>query len=183
MERCLGWMIVAALLAGLTACSVAGEKDLHRTNEGGRHETAHRQTTGAPARQEEPTASEETAAGADAPASWDDVALGDSLAVGVGARRGYVDRYAAYIESDTGAHVKVINLGESGQLSSELLYAVRNDESMRRALGAAEVVKFSFCMGVAYTWRCRPRPGEDEEWAVVRCGQCPGGSYSDSHDD
>ena len=52
MERCLGWMIVAALLAGLTACSVAGEKDLYRTNEGGRHETAHRQTTGAPARQE-----------------------------------------------------------------------------------------------------------------------------------
>lgn len=104
------------------------------------------------------------------------MALGDSLAVGVGARRGYVDRYAAYIESDTGAHVKVINLGESGQLSSELLYAVRNDESMRRALGAAEVVKFSFCMGVAYTWRCRPRPGDDEEWAVVRCGQCPGGS-------
>jgi hypothetical protein len=103
MERCLGWMIVAALLAGLTTCSVAGEKDLHRTDEGGRHETAHRQTTGAPARQEEPTASEETAAGADAPASWDDVALGDSLAVGVGARRGYVDRATQPTSSPTRA--------------------------------------------------------------------------------
>jgi lysophospholipase L1-like esterase len=71
------------------------------------------------------------------------VALGDSLTVGVGARNGYVERYAAHIESDTGARVNVINLGESGQTSSELLYALRNDESMRRDLGRAEVVTFN----------------------------------------
>jgi lysophospholipase L1-like esterase len=75
-----------------------------------------------------------------APATWDYVALGDSLAAGVGAREGYVERYAAHIESDTGARVEVLNLGVSGQTSSELLYALRNDESMRRALRTAEVV-------------------------------------------
>ena len=32
-------MIVAALLASLTTCSVVGEKDLYRTNEAGWHET------------------------------------------------------------------------------------------------------------------------------------------------
>jgi lysophospholipase L1-like esterase len=149
MEKCLGLLIAAALLAGLAACSVAGEGGSHRINGDVRHATAHRQTTvtkghaGAPTPQEEPTAGEQTAAVADAPATWDYVALGDSLAVGVGARRGYVDRYAAHIESDTGARVEVINLGESGQTSSELLYALRNDESMRRALGAAEVVTFN----------------------------------------
>jgi lysophospholipase L1-like esterase len=71
------------------------------------------------------------------------VALGDSLAVGVGARRGYVDRYAEHLRSDTGAQVRVVNLGRSGQTSSQLLYALRNDPSIRRALGGAEVVTFN----------------------------------------
>jgi len=38
--------------------------------------------------------------------------------VGVGARRGYVDRYADHLRSDTGARVRVINLGQSGQMST-----------------------------------------------------------------
>ena len=37
-----------------------------------------------------------------APASWDYVALGDSLATGYGAFKGYVPRYEAHIETDTG---------------------------------------------------------------------------------
>jgi lysophospholipase L1-like esterase len=75
--------------------------------------------------------------------SWDYVALGDSLAAGVGAQRGYVDRYAAHLRNDTGARVRVTNLGVSGQTSSELLVALRGDESMRRAIEGAEVVTFN----------------------------------------
>lgn len=75
--------------------------------------------------------------------SWDYVALGDSLAAGVGAERGYVDRYAAHLRNETGARVRVSNLGVSGQTSSELLDALREDESMRRAIVGAEVVTFN----------------------------------------
>jgi lysophospholipase L1-like esterase len=71
------------------------------------------------------------------------VALGDSLAVGVGARRGYVDRYASYITADTGVRIDLVNLGRSGQTSSQLLHALRNDPAMRKALGTAEVITFN----------------------------------------
>lgn len=84
--------------------------------------------------------SEGTTTTADARVSWNYVALGDSLAVGVGANRGYVDRYADYIQADTGAQVEVTNLGQSGQTSSQLLYALRNGSSLRQALSAADVV-------------------------------------------
>lgn len=123
MARSLGLLVVAVLLVSSAACFSKTEQGSHRTSEDVR---------------------DETAAATDAPVSWDYVALGDSLAVGVGATHGgYVDRYAAHIESDTGVRVEVLNLGESGQTSSELLHALRNDESMRRALGAAEVVTFN----------------------------------------
>jgi lysophospholipase L1-like esterase len=75
--------------------------------------------------------------------SWNYVALGDSLAAGVGAERGYVDRYAAHLRDDTGARVRVSNLGVSGQTSPELLDALREDGSMRRALEGAEIVTFN----------------------------------------
>jgi lysophospholipase L1-like esterase len=71
------------------------------------------------------------------------VALGDSLAAGVGAERGYVDRYAEHLRDDTGAGVRVINLGVSGQTSPELLNALRNDPSTWEALREAEVVTFN----------------------------------------
>jgi lysophospholipase L1-like esterase len=71
------------------------------------------------------------------------VALGDSLAAGVGARRVYVDRYAEHLRSDTGAQVRVVNLSLSGQTSPQLLSALRNDPSIRRALAGAEVVTFN----------------------------------------
>jgi lysophospholipase L1-like esterase len=61
----------------------------------------------------------------------------------VGAERGYVDRYAAHLRNETGARVRVSNLGVSGQTSSELLDALREDESMRGAIGGAEVVTFN----------------------------------------
>jgi len=100
--------------------------------------------------------------------SWDYVALGDSLAAGVGAERGYVDRYAAHLRNDTGARVKVTNLGVSGQTSSELLDALRGDESMRRAIEGAEVVTFNIGLndlghaGAAYEeGTCGGEDGED----------------------
>jgi lysophospholipase L1-like esterase len=87
--------------------------------------------------------SEETTTTANAPVSLSYVALGDSLAVGLGAYRGYVDRYADYIKTDTGAQVDVVNLGQSGETSSELLYALRNGSSLRRALSTANVITFN----------------------------------------
>jgi lysophospholipase L1-like esterase len=72
------------------------------------------------------------------------VALGDSLAVGTGASyKGYVDRYADYLRADTSRHVSVVNLGQDGQTSSELLYALRNDASSRQAVSAANIITFN----------------------------------------
>ena len=149
MARSLGLLIVAALLTGLAACSPRAEQGSHQTNEDVQHRTAHREMTdktdrtSAPTLPEGRTAGQGTAAVTDASVSWDYVALGDSLAVGVGAQRGYVSRYASYITADTGARIDLLNLGRSGQTSSQLLYALRNDPAMRQALGAAEVITFN----------------------------------------
>ena len=75
-----------------------------------------------------------------APASWDYVALGDSLATGFGAFTGYVPRYEAHIETDTGVAVTRTNLAQNGWTSSQLLSALRNDAKFRRAVRGAEVV-------------------------------------------
>jgi hypothetical protein len=135
MKRYPGLLLVVALLACSAACSVTNEEGSHPNNDDVRNATTHRQTP-------------VTKGHADDPATWTYVALGDSLAAGVDARRGYVERYAAHIESDTGARVEVLNLGVSGLTSSELLYALRNDESMRRALSTAEVVTFNIGINV-----------------------------------
>jgi lysophospholipase L1-like esterase len=78
-----------------------------------------------------------------APASWDYVALGDSLATGYGAFKGYVPRYDAYIETDTGVAVTRTNLGRNGWTSSQLLSALRNDPTFRRATREAEIVTWN----------------------------------------
>jgi lysophospholipase L1-like esterase len=149
MLRLIGLLIVAVLLAGLAACFPGAEKGSHRTSEDVVGETAHRKTkttverTGATALSEGRTARQKTTAVTDSSVSWDYVALGDSLAVGVGARKGYVARYAAYIATDTGAQVDLLNLGRSGQTSPQLLYALRSDPAMRQALGTAEVITFN----------------------------------------
>jgi lysophospholipase L1-like esterase len=74
---------------------------------------------------------------------WKYVALGDSFAEGSGADRGYVDRYADYIKADAGAQVNVINRGLGGETSSQLLYTLRNDSSIRQTLSAADVITFN----------------------------------------
>ena len=129
------------MLAGLAACSPGSEQVTQRPDEDARQSPAPREATAAP---EHGTATGgETKATTDSRAAWDYVGLGDSLAVGVGARRGYVDRYAEHLRNDTGAQVRVVNLGISGQTSPQLLSALRNDPAIRRALGGAEVVTFN----------------------------------------
>ena len=142
--------MVAVLLVSSAACFPKAEQGSHQTSEDVRHETAPRETpnttmdrTSAPSSPEETAAGRENAAATDSPVFWDYVALGDSLAVGVGAQRGYAARYAAYITADTGARIDLANLGRSGQTSSQLLHALRNDSAMRQAVGTAEVITFN----------------------------------------
>jgi lysophospholipase L1-like esterase len=150
MARLLSVTVLAALLAGLVACSQVMDRGSQGEREVAQQETVRREKTTAQERTAVPTApakrstvEKEGTVVTDASASWDYVALGDSLAVGIGAHRGYVDRYASYIRTDTGARVNVLNLGQSGQTSSQLLHALRSDPSMRQALGAAEVITFN----------------------------------------
>jgi lysophospholipase L1-like esterase len=90
---------------------------------------------------QERTATEDRATSV--PARLDYVALGDSLAAGVGAERGYVERYAGHLRDDTGAEVRVANFGVSGQTAPQLLNLLRNDPGVRGALREAEVVTFN----------------------------------------
>jgi lysophospholipase L1-like esterase len=84
---------------------------------------------------------EPTTTTTDAPVVWNYVALGDSLAAGTGASyEGYVASYADYLEADTGVRVNVINLGQNGLTSPELLFALRSDPSWRRAVGEADIL-------------------------------------------
>ena len=78
-----------------------------------------------------------------APTSWDYVALGDSLTTGFGAFKGYVPRYEAYVETDTGVAVTRTNLGQNKWTSSHLLSALRNDPTFRHATREAEIVTWN----------------------------------------
>lgn len=129
MAETLKMLILAALLVGLVACSPGTDDGARGTGEEPGPGPAQRETTAA-ARQ-------------DAPDGLDYVALGDSLAAGVGAERGYVDRYAEHLRNDTGAEVRVTNLGVSGRTAPQLLEALRNDPSTRKAIRGAEVVTFN----------------------------------------
>ena len=79
-----------------------------------------------------------------APTSWEYVALGDSVATGYGAFvKGYVPRYEAYVETDTGVAVTRTNLGQNKWTSSQLLLALRSDPTFRRAIREAEIVTWN----------------------------------------
>jgi len=133
-------MLLAAVSTILVACSPETEKGPQHTGEDARQLTAHDGTMTADKRAEAKSAAESEATTTDSSVRWDYVALGDSLAAGVGARRGYVTRYAQQLRSDTDARVRVINLGLSGQTSSQLLHSLRHDPAMQQALGGAEVI-------------------------------------------
>lgn len=76
-------------------------------------------------------------------ASWRYTALGDSLATGILASQGYVPRYQAYIHTDTGAAVSLVDLGQNGWTSADLLQALRNDSALRSTVAAAQVVTWN----------------------------------------
>src|SRR5687768_1704545 len=79
-----------------------------------------------------------------APTSWDYVALGDSLATGYGAFvKGYVPRYEAYVETDTGVAVTRTNLAQNRWTSSQLLSALSSDPTFRRATREAEIITWN----------------------------------------
>jgi len=148
--RLLGMTILAALLAGLVACSQVTDGGSQGMREDTRQKTVPYEKTTTQERtaipnapEKKPAVAKEATSVTDSSVSWDYVALGDSLAVGIGARRGYVDRYASHISSDTGIRVNVVNLGQSGQTSSQLLQALRSDTSLRRTLSQAEVITFN----------------------------------------
>lgn len=74
--------------------------------------------------------------------TWDYVALGDSITTGYGVEEGYASVYKAKIEADTGVRIQLTNLGHNGWTSGDLLHALRNDTTMRRAIRRAEVLTF-----------------------------------------
>ena len=136
-------LLLAALLATLIACSPGAEREKQQADRDAGQATLQHRTTTSDERSGEAPALEGETTMADSRVRWDYVALGDSLAVGVGARRGYVPRYAEQLQSDADANVKVTNLGVSGQTSSQLLRSLRTDPEIRKALRGAEVVTFN----------------------------------------
>jgi lysophospholipase L1-like esterase len=140
LVRLLGFAVLVVLSAGFAACSQGMENDARSKGESPRSGMVHQATTDATQRDTEDGTGTSPPDDAD---TWDYVALGDSLAAGVGARRGYVDRYADHLREDTGARIELTNLGVSGQTSPQLLRSLRNDPSTRRALRGAEVVTYN----------------------------------------
>jgi lysophospholipase L1-like esterase len=134
--RLLGICTLVLLFACLTACTSETRNGERGTDGGGGSGTGPQATT-------EATDREAEAGSPDDGDTWNYVALGDSLAEGVGARRGYVDMYADHLRRETGARVELDNLGVSGQTSSQLLHAIRNDPSMRQALRGAEAITYN----------------------------------------
>src|SRR5215469_6210428 len=72
--------------------------------------------------------------------TWSYTALGDSLADGVLAQQGYVQRYATYVNSDTGANVNTTNLGVPGWHSGDLLNAIENNPVYRSSIQGSQVI-------------------------------------------
>nr|MBA2712533.1 hypothetical protein [Rubrobacteraceae bacterium] len=166
MARLLAIFALAMLVTGPTACSPKTDKGEHGAGEGLRPKAAHRESTDTPDRA---TIGVGEVTTSDATANWEYVAFGDSLAVGVGARQGYVDRYAGRLRADAGARVRVTNLGVSGQTSAQLLRVLRNDASARRAISGAEVITFN--IGINDLGRAR-RNYEAETCGGARNQRC-----------
>src|SRR5215210_2550760 len=133
-------LLMVALSTTMAACSPGKEKGTQHTDRGAEQVTTPQRTTTSGEGAETTSALRSETSPSDSNPRWDYVALGDSLAVGVGARRGYVTRYAEQLRSDTDVRVRTINLGVSGQTSTQLLYSLRHDRAMRKDLRGAEVV-------------------------------------------
>src|SRR5215210_6381269 len=135
-----GLILMVVLSTTMLACSLEEKQGTRNKDRGAEQITTYQGITTSGEGAESTSALKGETTSTDSRPRWDYVALGDSLAVGVGARRGYVTRYAEQLRNDTGARVKTINLGVSGQTSTQLLYSLRHDPAMRRDLHRAEVV-------------------------------------------
>ncbi len=71
---------------------------------------------------------------------WQYTAMGDSLAFGILATEGYVPRYQSDVATDTGTTVSLINLGQNGAHSGDLLNSIVTDPSFRSNISASQVV-------------------------------------------
>ena len=140
IARLLATFALAILLTSAAACAPKSQNGEHDASDNPGTKATNTEATDAP---DSATTGNGGATSPDATATWDYVALGDSLAAGVGARQGYVDRYAEDVRADAGARVKVTNLGVSGQTSAQLLRVLRSDASARRAISGAEVITFN----------------------------------------
>ncbi len=78
-------------------------------------------------------------------AQWDYTALGDSLAFGAFALpgKGYVPLYRTHLSDDTGASVRLFNLGIPGWMSRDLLNALRKNLLFRLLIIRSEVVSWN----------------------------------------
>ncbi len=110
---------------------------------------------------------DETAASEPASDTLSYVALGDSLATGYGAR-GYVDRYADLLRTDTGTNVEVRNLGVNGLTSGQLRAGIEGDRRVREAVRRADVVTIN--IGANDLLRARQR---------YQSGSCGGADNQD----
>jgi lysophospholipase L1-like esterase len=140
IARPLATFALAILLVLAAACAPKSQQGEHDASDNPIKKATNPEATEAP---ERATIGKGGTTTPDASATWDYVALGDSLAAGVGARQGYVNRYAEDIRTDAGARVKVTNLGVSGQTSAQLLRVLRSNTSARRAISGAEVITFN----------------------------------------
>jgi lysophospholipase L1-like esterase len=79
---------------------------------------------------------------AHAQTQWRYTAMGDSIATAytITAGSGYVPRYQAYLQADTGSPVTLYNLGQNGWTSASLLYALRTDTVFQTSVLQSDVV-------------------------------------------
>jgi lysophospholipase L1-like esterase len=76
--------------------------------------------------------------------TWQYTALGDSLGAGLNdSQGGYVPRFRNYVQADTGANVTLNNRSVSGWKATDLLHALRTDESLRTQIANSQIVTWN----------------------------------------
>ncbi|HEY0099734.1 MAG TPA: DUF4214 domain-containing protein [Pyrinomonadaceae bacterium] len=76
--------------------------------------------------------------------TWQYTALGDSLGAGLyDSQGGYVPRFRNYVQADTGVNVILNNRSVSGWKATDLLHALRTDESLRTQIANSQIVTWN----------------------------------------
>lgn len=129
-----------------------------------------------------------TGSTATTPSGWTMVTISDSA---LGTARGpadvaAADAYAAWIQQDLGVQITVHPFYYGGSTSGFVLEKVRSDESLRAALGSADVIVFDVPIGALKDlcpWdaaRYAPAPGTPAEYSA--CGAKMATSYAADSD-